>query len=123
MPPSAHCRQAQQEYRSSTTLVARVTVVVVVRASIVSRSQAHLQAPAPKARNGDVFDSRFQLAAEDWLDFLQRDAATRVYAKGEATLRQLTRSPSPSLSLSLTPTLTLTPSLTLTLSLSLPLTR
>ena len=101
---SAEAREAakrtlQASAVGALTLVGRVTVLVVVRASIASKSQAHLQAPAPKARNGDVFDARFQLAAEDWLDFLQRDAATRVYAKGEAMiLRQLTLSPSLSLS-------------------------
>ena len=73
----------------SMVMVSMVMVsMVMVSMAMMSRPKRMLQAPAPKARNGDVFDTRFQLAAEDWLDFLQREAHSRVYAKGEVILGQ-----------------------------------
>ena len=41
-----------------------------------------------KPREADGFEQRFQLAADDWLDFLQREAHCCVYAKGEVIVSQ-----------------------------------
>lgn len=43
---------------------------------------------AVKPREADGFEQRFQLAADDWLDFLQREAHCCVYAKGEVIVSQ-----------------------------------
>jgi len=65
-----------------------VTQTLELSAEAREAAKRTLQAPVAKAKTADSFDARFQLAAEDWLDFLQREAHCCVYGKGEVIVAQ-----------------------------------